>query len=273
MMFKFREIKETLSENAPGIATVLSMALTGLSLYFAIKKAPEGARAAIQYEKAKADIENKPLADQNKNDEMSAKIAYGVELAKTYKESIACAAGAMVCAYASNKWNGNKIALLGMTLAAREDTIRKIYKHADKVFGKGGKNDLKEMVDCDVPPFDPEEDTVKAKRSRKHRKDQVEKFYLAHNGTAFESTMADVDDAFDRARDIIRKDPRHILHMNKLLSLLGLPDAPTSVNDIFREDFAPFRPYTKVVMVNGDEYIGIFFEYDPCAGDYSKRVY
>ena len=271
-MFKFSEIKDTLSKNGPGIATALSMVLTGLSVYFAIKKAPEGALAKIQYEKAKADVENKPLADQNKNDEISVKAAYGVALAKTYKESLACAAGAVTCAYLSNKWNGKTITALGAALAINEDKLKKVYKNAEKVFGKGGKDDLKEMTDCDIP-FEPDKKVEKGKQSFKHRKEPVEKFYESYTGTMFESTGGDVNGAIDRAYEIMKRDPKHMLNFNKFLSLLGLPDVPAGTNVGFRTGYCDLSVSTKLVMINGEEVVGIFYDEDPCSGYDSKRIY
>lgn len=265
----FRSIGQYFEKNGPSIATLASVVLTGLSVYFAIKKAPQGAAAAEGYSNAKLDLEEKPIADRVQGDDIYVKLAYGVKLAQVYRESLICAGGAMGCALLSNKLNGKKIAGLAAALALNEDKLRKVYSKAEHVFGKGGKADLKEMTDCDIPPFDPDEDPVKGRR--KHRKEPIEQFYESFTGTLFESTGKDVDDAIKRAQDRIRNDPRHILNFNKWRSLLGLEDVPcgTCVG-WHRSD--PFAPYTKLVVIDGREVIGIFYEVDP-ASDYNSRNY
>lgn len=269
----FDEVKTYLRKNGPGVATALSMVLTGLSVYFAIKKADQGVQVQNDYENAMTDLEDKPLADRSQNDVTMIKVSRAIGTVKAYGESLACAAGAITCAYLANKWNGATIAGLGAALAINEDKLRKVYKNAENVFGKGGKDDLKEMIDCDIPPFDPEEPVAKGKRSHKHRKEQVEKFYESWTGTAFESTAGDVNDAIDRALDLMKKDPRHILNFNKFRSLLGIPDVPKGTDVGFRTGYNDLRVYTKLVPVNGDEYIGIFYENDPCSGYDPKRIY
>ena len=153
-----------------------------------------------------------------------------------------------------------------------QDNVVKVYKNAEKVFGKGGKDDLKEMTDCDIP-FEPDKKVEKGKQSFKHRKEPVEKFYESYTGTLFESTGGDVNGAIDRAYDIMKRDPKHMLNFNKFLSLLGLPDVPAGTNVGFRTGYCDLSVSTKLVMINGEEVVGIFYDEDPCSGYDSKRIY
>lgn len=266
----WKGIGQYFEKNGPSIATLASVVLTGLSVYFAIKKAPEGTGVLCEYDIEKDSLEDRPLADSKNTDLLALKLETGKKLAVAYKDSLLCAVGAMGCALLSNKLNGKKIAGLAAALALNEDRLRKVYSKAESVFGKGGKTDLKEMTDCDIPPFDPDEEPVKGRR--KYRKEPIEQFYESYTGTLFESTGKDVDDAIKRATDKIRNDPRHMLNFNKWRSILGLEDIPAGTCvGWHRSD--PFRPYTKLVVVDGREVIGIFYEVDPESGYDSRRYY
>lgn len=266
----FKGIARYFEKNGAGIATTTSIILTGLSVYFAIKKAREGAEIREEYETQKEliDVANYVDNDKKAYDRVVLKFGYAKKLAVTYKESLICAAGAMASAFTANKINGNKIAGLAAALAINEDKLRKVYSKAEQMFGKDTKTQLKEMVDSDIP-FDPDKEFVKGRH--KHRKEPIERFFETFTHTGFESTAKDVEEAIKKAEEKIKKDPRHILPYNKWRSFLGLEDAPAGVNYGWnRSD--PFRAYTKLMIYNGEEYIGIFYEVDP-SEDYDRRTY
>lgn len=253
-------IKGCLEENGTGIATAASLILTGLSIIFAIRSAKRGANILEDYQEAKEDLADIPLADQKSTDELSLKIETGKKLAIAYKESLICAGSAMILTFIAHKSDAKKIAGLTAALALNEDKLRKVYAKADDIFGKGGKEDLREAVDCDNPPFD-EDDPVRAKHI--HRREEIKQFYESWTGTLFESTERDVNAAIQRAETRIKKDPRHILNFNKWRSILGLMDVDGGISIGFNSTSVPFQPYMKTIMIDGVETIGIFYEYKP----------
>lgn len=267
----FRDFKDTVKQNGPGIATVASIVLTGLSVIFAIKKAREGADLIDEYKEKKQDLDNLPIDCVKRGDHAILNAEYAVKFADVYKETLLCAGGAMLGAYLSNKWNGRTIAGLSAALALSEDKIKRIYKKANEIYGKGGAPDLKEAVDCDPPPFDPDEEPERARV--KHRRDEICQFYESASETLFESTYRDVEDALASAKKRIEKDPRHILDYNKFRSLLGLRDIPLGVNRGWHRTRIPFVPRTEMMIINGKETIGIFYEYDPSLDYASKNIY
>ena len=268
----FRTIKDTFSKNGPSIATAASIILTGLSVIFAIKKSRENMQIMSDYEDDKIDLETKPLADQKPTDEMELKLKYATKFVVTNKEALACAGGSMLCAYLSNKWNGRTIAGLSAALMLNEDKLKKVYKRAEDVFGKGGAEDLKTAVNTDIP-FDP--DNVDRARVR-HRREEPAVFFESYSGTLFESNPRDVYDGIARAKRLIEKDPRHVLNYNKFRSLIGLEDAPCGVCVGWHRTRVPFNPVTKIVPIDGKEVIGIFYNIDgedPSSDYYTKNIY
>ena len=268
----FRTIKDTFSKNGPSIATAASIILTGLSVIFAIKKSRENMQIMSDYEDDKIDLETKPLADQKPTDEMELKLKYATKFVVTNKEALACAGGSMLCAYLSNKWNGRTIAGLSAALMLNEDKLKKVYKRAEDVFGKGGAEDLKTAVNTDIP-FDP--DNVDRARVR-HRREEPAVFFESYSGTLFESNPRDVYDGIARAKRLIEKDPRHVLNYNKFRSLIGLEDAPCGVCVGWHRTRVPFNPVTKIVIIDGREVIGIFYNIDgedPSSDYYTKNIY
>ena len=264
----FRELGTYFRKNGPGIATAVSMVLTGLSVYFAIRKAEQGVNVHEEYLNDCMDLAEVPLADRKKNDALALKLNYGIELAKTYKESLVCAGGAMLLTYLANKENGKTIAGLTAALAINEDKLRKVYAKAENVFGKGGADDLKEAVNCDIPPFS--EAPVKGRV--RHRKEEICEFYESFTGTPFESTMGDVEDAIARAKKRMLNDPRHTLNFNKWRSLLGLMDVDAGISVGWHRTDVPFEPTTKIVYIDGREMVGIFYGTEP-THDYDSRNY
>lgn len=254
----FKMFKDTIKRNGPGIATAASIVLTGLSVIFAIRKAKEGAELIDEYQEKKTDLENLPVDCTKRGDKAILMAEYAVKFADVYKESLICAGGAMAGAYLSNKWNGRTIAGLSAALMLNEDKIKKIYKKADEIYGKNGGPDLKEAVNTDIP-FDP--DNVERAKV-KHRKDERCLFYESASETLFESTLRDVEDGLERGKDLIVKDPRHILEYNKLRSLLGLHDIRLGVNQGWHLTRYPFNPVTKIVPIDGRDVIGIFYNID-----------
>lgn len=268
----FRTIKDTFSKNGPSIATAASIILTGLSVIFAIKKSRENMQIVSDYEDDKIDLETKPLADQKPTDEMELKLKYAAKFVVTNKEALACAGGSMLCAYLSNKWNGRTIAGLSAALMLNEDKLKKVYRRAEDVFGKGGAEDLKTAVNTDIP-FDP--DNVDRARVR-HRREEPAVFFESYSGTLFESNPRDVYDGIARAKRLIEKDPRHVLNYNKFRSLIGLEDAPCGVCVGWHRTRVPFNPVTKIVPIDGKEVIGIFYNIDgedPSSDYYTKNIY
>lgn len=268
----FRTIKDTFSKNGPSIATAASIILTGLSVIFAIKKSRENMQIMSDYQDEQIDLETKPLADQKPTDNMELKLKYATKFVVTNKEALACAGGSMLCAYLSNKWNGRTIAGLSAALMLNEDKLKKVYKRAEDVFGKGGAEDLKTAVNTDVP-FDP--DNVDRARVR-HRREEPAIFYDSYTDSLFESNGRDVENAIERAKRLIDKDPRHVLNYNKFRSLLGLQDAPCGVSVGWHRTYVPFNPVTKIVPIDGMEAIGIFYNIEGSnpQSDYdSRRIY
>ena len=262
----FRNLSKYMKDNAPALATFGYMVLTALSVYFAIKAAPDGTAAQINYIQAKERIESKPLADRKPDDAIAAKASYAVAIGKAYRRSLICAGGAIGLTYAANKMNAKTIAGLGAALAINEAKLKKVYENANRVFGKGGKEDLKEMVDCDIPPFDPDEPIQRTKHCR--RKDVIEIFYEPYTGTKFESTGKNVDDAIARANYRINNDRGHSLNFNKWFSILGLPEVRAGLAVGWNKKTCPFRVYTKPVCVDGETMTGIFYENDPVSDYY-----
>ena len=261
----FKELGGYFKKNGPGIATVCSMALTALSVIFAIQKAEEGSKAKANYIYEKENLDKKPIADQKSNDDLKLKVSYAIDLIKTYKESLICAGGAIVLTYSANRMNTKTIAGLGAALAISEDKLKKVYDKAETVFGKGGKDDLKEMTDCDIPPFD-EDDVVKAKR--RHRKEPVERFWESYAGVPFESNSRDVDAAIERAHQIASRNDGY-LNYNKWRSLLGIPDAECGVCENWSKE-NPFEVSQKIVYIEGQEYIALIYSNDPSSKNYKK---
>lgn len=265
----FKMFKDTIKKNGPGIATAASIILTGLSVIFAIKKAKDGSKLIDEYQEKKQDLDNLPIDCVKRGDKAILMAEYAVKFADVYKESLICAGGAMVGAYLSNKWNGRTIAGLSAALMLNEDKIKRIYKKADEIYGKNGGPDLKEAVDCDIPPFDAEPEKAKVR----HRREEPCLFYESASETLFESNPRDVEEGLARAKRLIEKDPRHILDYNKLRSLIGLRDIPLGVCKGWNRTKAPFVPSTKIVYIDGQEVIGIFYENDPISDYYSTNIY
>lgn len=260
----FKSISKFVKDNGPAIATLSSMVLTGLSVVFAIKKAPEAVKEQAKYEDLKERLESKPLVDRKPDDEFSAKVGHVIKMAGIYKESLLCAGGAIVLTYTANKMNAKTIAGLGAALAINEAKLKKVYDNAERVFGKGGKDDLKEMTDCDIPPFDPDEPIERTKHCR--RKDVIEIFYDSYTGNKIESTGKHVDDAITRAK--YRYDREGSLNFNKWFSILGLPEVDAGVCVGWSRRNCPFRPYTKQIYVDGESMVGIFYENGPISDYY-----
>lgn len=259
----FRKLGDYFEKNGAGIATAVSMVLTGLSVYFAIRKADEGSMAKSLYIADKEILEEKPIADRKPDDDLMIKISYAKDIVRTYKESLICAGGAIGLTYLANRLNGQKIAGLAAALALNEDKLRKVYYKAEKVFGKGGSDDLHEMVGADPNdiPFDTEPERAK----RRHRREEICLFYESFTGTLFESNCRDVDDAVTKAKHRIDRDPHHTLNYNKWRSLLGLEDAPCGVCVGWHRTYLPFNVYQKIICVDGRDVVGIFYENDPAS--------
>jgi len=255
----FNKISGYFKDNGPAIATVGSMICTGLAVIFAIKNADKGVAAKELYIEEQNAIEDLPLADRKPQDEIQNKITYGVRLVKAYKESIILGGTAIVLTATANKHNAKTIAGLSAALAIREDKLKKLYRKADDIFGNGTASDLKEAVNCDVPPFDEDEIVKTTKRRRKNEK--VERYYETHSGRAFEAYPSDVDAAIERAKKRAARDFGY-LNYNKWSSLLGLPDLDIGIVDEWNAN-NPFEVVQKIVMVNGEEYIGLIYENDP----------
>lgn len=250
-------IGQYFEKNGPSVLTLVSVVLTGFSVYFAIKKAEDGQLAKYSYEAGKEILDEKPLVDRTPNDELALKVSYTKDIIKTYKESLICATGAITCAILSNKLNGKKIAGLAAAVALNEDKIRKLYSAAEKRFGPEAKEKLTEQMASDSCPFDdPEEGR------HRYKKEPVEVFYETFYGTAFESTGKDVNAAIAKAKRRYENERRK-LNFNKWRSLLGLEDIPAGTYSEFNPTH-PFDPYTKIIIVNGEEMIGIFYRHDPC---------
>lgn len=261
----FKELKGYLEKNGPGIATVCSMALTALSVIFAIKKAEEGAFVMASYAEKRDGYEDLPVADRKSTDILALKIETGVELAKTYKESLICAGGAIALTYAANRMNTKTIAGLGAALALNEKKLKKVYDKANEIYGGGAAPDLKEAVDCDIPPVD-EKDVEKAKV--RHRKEPIERYWESYAGVPFESNERDVNAAIDRAHKIASRDNGR-LNYNKWRSLLGLPDAELGVCEEWDAE-RPFEVSQRIVYIEGQEYIALVYENEPHSKNYKK---
>lgn len=256
----FKKVNTYLTENAPAIATIGSMICTGLAVAFAIKNAKKGVAAKEEYEAAKEKIADTPLADRKPDDELRNKVMYGINIVRAYKESIVLGGTAAALAYAANKINVKTIAGLSTALMFKEDRIKKLYKKAEEIYGGHAAEDLKEAVTCDVAPFD-ENDIRKAKHNkRKDKTEKIERYYEPCSGRAFEAYPSDVSAALERAQK--RFDKEGTLNYNKYGSLLGLADVDLGIcQDWDREN--PFRIATKIVEVDGIEYIGLIPENDP----------
>lgn len=252
-----REIRRYLEKNGPGIATAVSMVLTGLSVYFAIRKSAEGAAVIEEYETMVDNLNDVPIADRKDTDRLALNLNAAKALAGVYKESLACAAGAITLTYLANRLNGQKIAGLAAALALNEDKLRKVYSKAEKVFGAGAADNLKETID-DIP-FDEEPDLAK----RRHRREETCLFYESYTDSLFESNIRDVNDAITRAKHRIDQDPRHTLNFNKWRSLLGLEDAPCGVCVGWHRNHLPFEVIQKVMYIDGKEVVGLYYENDP----------
>lgn len=257
----FTAIKDSLRKNGPGYATVASIVLTGLSVIFAIRKSKEMAAVIDEYEEKKQDLDAVPIDCIKKGDYAVLAGEYILKGADAYKETLICAAGAMTCAYLSNRWNGRTIAGLSAALALSEDKIKKIYRKADEIYGKGGAPDLKEAVDCDNSdiPFDVEPEKARVR----HRREETMWFKDSYTGTLFESNCRDVDNAIARAERIIEKDPRHSLNFNKWFSLLGLEDADCGIAVGWHRTHIPFKVTQKITEVNGRETIILTYDHRP----------
>lgn len=263
----FNKISRYFSDNGPALATVGSMVCTALAIIFAIKNADKGVEAKELYEDGKEEIEKKAFADRKPEDELRNKVMYAMNLGHAYKETFMFGAGAIVLAGTANKLNAKTIAGLSAALALREDKLKKLYKKAEEIYGGGAAPDLKEAVNCDAPPFD-EDDVIKTKKHRK--KEKVEKYYETHSGRMFESYPSDVDAALERGEKLFAKYDE--LNYNKLGSLLGLPDLDIGIVDEWNEE-NPFRPSQKIVMINGEECIGIIYDFDPVSRRGFKKLY
>ncbi len=263
----FRKLSKYFGDNGPALATVGSMICTALAIVFAIKNAQKGVDAKDNYEYEKDLIEKKPLADRKPEDELRNKVTYAMNLGHAYKETFMFGAGAIVLAGTANKLNAKTIAGLSAALALREDKLKKLYKKAEEIYGGSAAPDLKEAVNCDTPPFD-EDDVIKTKKHRK--KEKVERYYETHSGRLFESYPSDVDAGLERGEKQFAKYGE--LNYNKLGSYLGLPDLDIGIVDEWNEE-NPFRPSQKIVMVNGEECIGIIYEFDPVSRRGFKKLY
>lgn len=266
----FKNIGDFFEKNGAGLAAVASVVFTGLSVYFAIKKSGEGNEIIEEHLEKEFDLETKPIADRKTTDALALKLETGKKLAVCYKESLFCAGTSIVCTILANRINSKKIAGLAAALALNEKKLEKLYSASERVFGKGAKDDLKEMTDVDVP-FDADTPPVKAKR--KHRREEICEFYESFTGTLFESNRRDIDDAIARGTSLITRDPKHILNFNKWRSLIGLEDVPAGTCVGWHRTHTPFKPYTKIIEVDGREVIGIFYEKDPTSDYYSWTIY
>lgn len=257
----FSKFSNYLKDNGPAVATVGSMVCTALAIIFAIKNADQGATAKELYEDEKRDIEEKDIADRKPSDELRNKAMYAINLFHAYKETFAFGAGAIILAGTANKLNAKTIAGLSAVVAMNEDKIKKIYKKADEIYGGGAAPDLKEAVDADVPPFDPD-DMHKAKVSkRKEKKEQMERYLDTFSGETFWEYPSTFEKAVQRARD--RYDADHgYLNWNKWNSIRGLPDTDLGILTEFTRD-TPFSVSLRTGEKEGIDWNLILYDFDP----------
>lgn len=258
----FNKISNYLKDNGPSVATMGSMVCTALAVIFAIKSASKGAEAKENYEREIELLDEKPMADRKPDDRLKLKAYYIFDTVKAYKESIAFGAGSIVLAGAANKLSAKTIAGLSAALALKEDTIKKIYKKANEIYGGDAAPDLKEAVDADVPPFDPD-DMHKGKTSKRiEKKEQMERYLDTYSGQTFWEYPSRFESAVQRARD--RYDADHgYLNWNKWDSIRGLPDGTVlGIVTNFTKS-TPFGVSLRTGERDGIEWNLIIYDHDP----------
>lgn len=258
----FNKLGNYLKDNGPAVATVGSMVCTALAIIFAIKNAEHGATAKEMYEDEKKDIQEMPIADRKPEDELRNKAVYAINIVHAYKETFIFGAGAIILAGVANKMNAKTIAGLSAVVAMNEEKIKKIYKKANEIYGGGAAPDLKEAVDADVPPFDPD-DMHKAKTSRrKEKKEQMERYFDTFSGQTFWEYPSRFEAAVQRARD--RYDADHgFLSWNKWDSIRGLPDnTALGIVTRFTKD-TPFGVSLRTGEKEGIEWNVILYDFAP----------
>ena len=245
------EMKVYLRKNGPSIATLASMVLTGLSVYFAIKNSQKTADIVNEYSEMDANLDDIPIADRKSTDKLALKLETGKKILIANKESVICAGGSIFLTWLANRENCKTIAGLAGALAISEDKLKRVYSKIGK--------EAREAIESDVPW---DENTPPVKAKRRHRREEIAVFYESYTGTLFESNCRDVDDAITRAKSLISKERYKILNYNKWRSLIGLEDIPAGTCVGWNRN-DPFVPYQKLITIDGREVIGIFYENDP----------
>lgn len=250
-----------MSKHGTAIATGGSIVLTIAAVVIAIKKSKDGAEAEETYK------ENIEEANGNAQLISEAKVEYVKDLGKAYKWSIACAAGAVLLAYVSNRSDAKKIANLGATLALSEDKISKLYNYIEKKLEPKGVS--KREIEEDIVESDPDNvyDNNPVKAKKRYRKEETVLFKDSWDGTLFESTMKDYYVAVDRTEAILLRSKGYGLGYNKWRNLLGLEDIPAGAYVGWKP--GDFRSYLQQATLDGQTVYIICYKKFPNS-DYCK---
>lgn len=235
--------KSFMNKHGTAIATGGSIILTIAAVVIAIKKSKDGTEARETYQE---DLE---AANNNTQLVTEAKVEYAKNLVKAYKWSIACAGGAILLAYISNRSDAKKIANLGATLALNEEKVKKLYGYIEKKLAPEGIK--KNEIEADIVESDPdnvyEGNPIKAKK--RYRKEEPVLFRDSWSDTLFESTMKDYYTAVERTETILVRGKGFGLGYNKWRNLLGLEDIPAGASVGWKP--GEFRSYLQQTTIDG----------------------